>query len=390
MRILHFIYDDIHNPWCGGGGAYTAFEIYKKLARRHEITIITGNYPGAKRTEIREGIVYRRVGSNKNYLLSRLTYSLNAWRYVRHSEFDILVDDFSPFSPSFANFLTNRRIASVYHLQSVHAFRKYGILGIIPWFFERLNLRISPIIIVLSPSVAMQIKERIHSLIQIIPAGVDGKLFSIVPYEEPYILYLGRINIYNKGLDILIEAFSLLVKLKPELYLVIAGGGNASEFAQLQEIIDKHQLTQKVKLLGRINNETKISQLSGCLFVCMPSRYEGWGIVAIEAGAAGKPVIASNIQGLSDSVKDGETGLLFPSNDAFALFQKMLYLVKHKEERIRLGQNGRLWAKNFNWDAIALKREQLYLKFANLNNRRLLDRMIMKPHCASDFYPKKI
>ena len=66
MNILHTLYDDIDNPWCGGGGALRTWEIARRLSHKHQITILTGAYPDALREETREGVHIRRVGSDRS------------------------------------------------------------------------------------------------------------------------------------------------------------------------------------------------------------------------------------------------------------------------------------------------------------------------------------
>jgi hypothetical protein len=74
MRILHFIYDHIKNPWVGGGGAVRALEIYRRLAEKHMITIICGKYPGAE-DYTEKNLTIHFVGTNKNnYVISTLLY----------------------------------------------------------------------------------------------------------------------------------------------------------------------------------------------------------------------------------------------------------------------------------------------------------------------------
>ena len=97
MRILHLIYDDLDNPWLGGGGAVRTQEIYRRIAARgHRVTVLCGRYPGAARVERRGGVAYRRVGLSRGYVLSRLTYVLGAARLLKHGGYDIVIEDVSP------------------------------------------------------------------------------------------------------------------------------------------------------------------------------------------------------------------------------------------------------------------------------------------------------
>src|SRR5689334_25376522 len=92
MRILHVIYDDVGNSWLGGGGATRTLEIYSRIARLgHRVTVVCGNYPGAARTESRQGITYRRMGLSRSYAVSRLSFMLGAARLVSAGGYDIVV-----------------------------------------------------------------------------------------------------------------------------------------------------------------------------------------------------------------------------------------------------------------------------------------------------------
>ena len=92
----------------------------------------------------------------------------------------------------------------------------------------------------------------------------------------------------------------------------------------------------------------------------MPSRFEGWGISAIESGACGKTVIASNIPGLNDAIIHNKTGILVEPDRSDLLAVEIKKLLENKEERKRLGINARNRAKKFNWDDITDEHEKFY------------------------------
>ena len=102
---------------------------------------------------------------------------------------------------------------------------------------------------------------------------------------------------------------------------------------------------------GRLGEE-RFARLSECRIVCMPSRFEGWGIAAIEAAAEGIPVVASRIEGLDEAVLDGRTGTLVdatPENLAAAVRD----LWDDPERLGRLSENARKHAEGFRWEKIA-------------------------------------
>lgn len=362
MKILHFIYDDINNPWLGGGGAVRTYEIYKRLAERHKITVITGNYPNATREEEKDGILYKRIGSGKNYLWSRLTYSLNAPKVIKKSDCDIVIEDFSAFSPCFSPLHTKKPvIASIQNLYGVHAIKKYRLLGFVAFIFENLGLKLYKNYVVVSPSIENKLKSSNVGKINMIPNGVDTSLVHLATIEKKYILFIGRIDIYQKGIDVLLKSFSKITKHE-KIKLIIAGSGKKKDITKLKHLIEIFALGDRVDFLGKISEQKKKELLSNCMFVCMPSRFESWGMVAIEAAACEKPIIGAKISGLWDAVKDGETGMLVEPDNSEELFQAMVTLIGNKNLRRTLGKNARIWAQNFNWDSIAQSQEEIYAK----------------------------
>ena len=114
MKILHIIYDDVGNPWCGGGGALRAFKVNQCLAENNDITVITGNYPNAK-NEMVDNVRFIRIGSKSSYLLSRLSFSLSIPYFINKFESDIVINDCSYFSPCFADIYTKRPVINIIH-----------------------------------------------------------------------------------------------------------------------------------------------------------------------------------------------------------------------------------------------------------------------------------
>nr|HID58610.1 glycosyltransferase family 1 protein [Desulfobacterales bacterium] len=374
MRILHLIYDDIENPWCGGGGAVRAYEINRRLAQRHNITVITGNYPGAE-DEVVEGVRYVRIGSGKDYLFSRVTYSLQMHRVLSRMEYDLVVEDFSPFSPCFACLHTERPVVTLIHTYlGLRALRKYPLRGLLAIFFERLNLRLSTFIITVSPWLERRIhgKTQAKGLIRCICNGVDEKWFNIRNCaEDNYILYIGRIDFYTKGMDTLLKAFTLLSREVPGITLRIVGKGKRRDLKKAHRLVDTLNLHERVEFIGPVYDfERKAALYAKSQFVCIPSRTEGWPIVAIEAAAAGKAILGSRIPGLLDAVINGETGMLVPSDDPKDFCQAMHSLLQDGKRRKQLGANGRRWAARFRWDSVAKEQEAFYELALQLEDRR--------------------
>ncbi|RME28924.1 MAG: glycosyltransferase family 1 protein, partial [Candidatus Zixiibacteriota bacterium] len=174
--------------------------------------------------------------------------------------------------------------------------------------------------------------------------------------ERPTILYLGRIKKY-KSIQHLIAAFARVREELPEARLMVVGDGDylPALKAQAAEL----GLTEAVEFPGFVSVEDKVNRMRRAHVAVLPSLKEGWGLTNIEANAVGTAVIAADSPGLRDSVRDNETGFLYPYGDIEQLTQRLLTILRDETTRRRLEQGGLKWAEQFNWDRSAKKFEQL-------------------------------
>jgi glycosyltransferase involved in cell wall biosynthesis len=352
MRILHIIYDDIKNPWLAGGGAQATHEIHKRLSKIHDITVATGNYPGAK-TGVIDGVRYIRVGKpHKRYFLSRLAYMLNLRKTIKQNSHDLLIDDFSPFTPSFSILHTKKPIIAVMRndMGFFDPIRRYNILGPAIYLIHRLSFKTFNYYIPNSPAMEKIIlrHKRKKAIVKYLPRGVNVKEFNPNGTESKYILYIGRIDIYEKGIDVMLEAFSTIPD--KEIKLIIAGSGTEEHKQKLKEMMNRLELKERVQTVGKKVGEDKKALLSNCLFVCIPTRYGVWGSVPAEAGASRKAVLATTV--LCDSVIKDKTGIIVEPGNALELSQGMIKLINDKKLRNDLGKEGREYAESLDWDKV--------------------------------------
>ncbi len=372
MKILHLIYDHSRNPWVGGGGAVRACEICKRLASRgHEVTIVSGNYPGAANyTEDRLRFFF--AGSRKNYVLSTFSYAWDAALLVKKQGqlFDIVVEDFAPWNPVFSPFLTKKPVVlHINHLEGINLLRRWWIGGLPFFLIEKFYPLLFKHVTALSEETRKKIRIPDAPLV---PAGIDEDFFKDnssldindrVSSKAPTLgganesvsplLYVGRLHIKNKGLDTLLAAMK-----GHNINLLIAGRG--SDEARLKQMIMRFGL-KNVALAGFVGESEKIAMLQNSQALVLPSRFEGWGIVVLEAAACGKPVIVSDIPELRYAV-DAGFGISFKTGDAKDLAQKIKFLIENESQRRKMGQKAREYAKDYTWDRISLDYEQLLLK----------------------------
>jgi len=214
--------------------------------------------------------------------------------------------------------------------------------------------------------------------ITIIPPGVDTSHFYPIPMDEAreylgvdpnnkLVLFVGRIEPL-KGLDTLIRAISWRRTFNPgQVTLAVVGGDpNVSpqemtaEMTRIQKLCDDLCMGRMVVFLGKRAQETLPYYYSAADVLVMPSHYESFGMVALEAMACGTPVIASQVGGLAFLIKDGETGYHVPDQDPKALCEKLLILLNDSRQRETMGLRAAEYAKDYAWANVATQVMEVY------------------------------
>jgi phosphatidyl-myo-inositol alpha-mannosyltransferase len=171
------------------------------------------------------------------------------------------------------------------------------------------------------------------------------------PTDGPTVLFLGR-HEPRKGLGVLLEAFA---GLPSDVRLWVVGEGPETEQLRAQHTDDR------IEWLGRISDEEKVARLQGADVFCAPSLHgESFGIVLLEAMAAGTPVVASAIDGYSKVARDGLDGLLVAPGDATALCQALLAVLGNSQRAAELVASGRERAAGYSMSRLAGLYEQFY------------------------------
>jgi D-inositol-3-phosphate glycosyltransferase len=238
--------------------------------------------------------------------------------------------------------------------------------------------------------VAATENERIHlenlygapaEKIAVIPPGVDtsrfypipadeAKEFIGIPKDERMLLFVGRIEPL-KGIDILIRAIANLrhagVLSRCPHYLYIIGGepdadsGHMNqEMRRLKNLCQELGVGDMVLFLGKRDQDTLQYYYSAAELVVMPSHYESFGMVALEAMACGTPVIATQVGGLQHLVQNEKTGFTVPNDNVEELEQRLNQLICKSELREEMGRNSVAYARSYSWDVITPRIIDLY------------------------------
>jgi phosphatidylinositol alpha-1,6-mannosyltransferase len=206
--------------------------------------------------------------------------------------------------------------------------------------------------------------ENIH----LIPPGVDLPLDpSPRVAERPTFVTISRLADRYKGHDVLIEALALVRAEVPDVEWVVIGDGPLR--AELEGLARSRGVADAIRFLGSVSDEQRNHWLRCADLLAMPSRLpggdlagEGFGIVYLEAGAYGKPVLAGNVAGALDAVADGESGLLVDPTDPRGVAEAIVRLLRDRDLARRLGRAGAERARRFAWPVIAARVEAVLLE----------------------------
>jgi D-inositol-3-phosphate glycosyltransferase len=217
------------------------------------------------------------------------------------------------------------------------------------------------------------------SRIATIPCGVDTDLFTPGDRAEarrrlglddrPVLLWVGRIAPI-KGLDTLLDTVARLREGGQDMRLLVVGGDadepTSGHETSLRQRIARLGLVDSVRFVGPQPQSVLPLYYAAADLTVLPSYYESFGMVALEAMACGSPVIASRVGGLVTTVRDGVTGFLVPDGDVGALAERIETLVADPELRWRLGREGVRWAAQHRWPCVA---EAVCKEYASLESR---------------------
>jgi len=218
--------------------------------------------------------------------------------------------------------------------------------------------------------------------IKIISPGVDtthfypippdeAKEFIGIPPENRLFLYVGRIEPL-KGIDTLIKSIAMIrdkgiLDQHCCLCVSIIGGTPkdeedemSEEMSRLVALCEENGLVDLVTFLGSRKQDSLPYYYSAAEAVIMPSHYESFGMVALEAMACGTPVIASEVGGLAFLVQDGVTGFHFPADDPKALSERLIQLIENEDLRKKMSKQAAEVAKGYGWKKIASQIQDLY------------------------------
>jgi glycosyltransferase involved in cell wall biosynthesis len=286
----------------------------------------------------------------------RLAYfALLPWALLRYRS-DLVVEDFgAPFSTVAVPWMTTRPVVGVVQwLFAKEKSRQYHL----PFaWVERLGVRSHYRMIAVSDDLGLVLADlNRRAAVSVVANGLDDGAF--VDYDRPRsgIAYLGRLEVAQKGLDLLLEAFAQVVE-QIDQTLVIAGDGPDRQV--LGDLARSLGIEDRVRFAGRIAAGDRFAWLASAELVAMPSRYETFGMVAAEALAVRTPVVAFDIPCLRALVDD-TVGARVAAFDVGEFADALRSLSRDAAGTRHLGSAGPARIRGLRWDDLAVEQGRIY------------------------------
>lgn len=359
MRVLWFTWRDRRHPLAGG-----AETVNEQLARRlvadgHEVTFLVGGFRGAPREELVEsdqGRAFRVIRAGGTYTV----YPAACVHYLRHLRRwpDLVIDECNTM-PFFAGWYTGRPTILLFYMLCrriwFHQFRQpFSSIG---WLLEMLYLRLlkrSPVVAGSGSTKRDLLRHGFRSDdVHVMPLAVElepvAELAAAEKFPVPTLLSLGAMRSMKRTLD-QVRAFELAKGRLPDLQLVIAGDDSAPYGQQVRRCVEHSHHRADIRVLGRIGVAEKVALMRRAHLLLVTSVKEGWGLVVTEAATQGTPSVVYDVDGLRDSVRNGQTGIVCGSESPAALADEVVDLLTDRERYERLRRAAWEWSRTFTFE----------------------------------------
>lgn len=321
--------------------------------------------------EFLESFLEFQVRSRVQYALVHTNYWLSSWVGMELRKHQLFKHVHTYHSVGAHNLSDDLKPGELHSLESGAVQERLAI--------ERKSLAKSDLVIATSPQERDSLRQSIshEGKIEIIPCGTDLQTFACVDQAaarqqlkftpiQKLVLYAGRFDPL-KGLDTLVEAMAdEAMAGHGDSQLLIAGGSrpgqaDGHERDRIESLVETLGLSDRVRFLGRVDQELLATYYAAADLCCLPSHEEPFGLAALEAMACGTPVVASAVGGLNFTVLPEQTGLLVEPGNASQLAQAMARMLGDRSWATHLGRASRARVQaHFSWDGVAARLDQVY------------------------------
>ncbi len=355
MKILWFTWKDRKHP-ASGGAEVVNEELAKRLVRDgHEVVFLVGGFKGCAPEETIDGYKVVRLGNRWSvYWEARRYYKehLRGWA-------DLVIDEVNTM-PFFCQwYVKEKNILFVHQLCREIWFYEMGFpLNVLGYVLEPVYLWLlsGRKVITISESTKSDLARYGFKPDNISVMGVGIAMAPIADlasaaqkYKNPTILAFGSIRAMKRT-DHIVSAFETAKAQIPDLELVLAGNADGRYGTKVLAHIKNSRYAPSIKYIGKVGEQEKIEFMQKSHLIAVASVKEGWGLIVTEAASQGTPAVVYNVDGLRDSVKNGETGVVCAENTPAGMAGSIVKLLGDRVAYERLRHAGWEWSKAMNFE----------------------------------------
>ena len=358
MRIAWLTWKDHQHPEAGGAEV-VAREITKRLlADGHSVTMLTCGYAGAPAREDLDGLEVIRVGGNRYvHPFQALLYYL---RHMRNS-YHILVEEVNAapyFSVLFERkarryLLYHQLEGPVWQYETKPPLSIIGRYGLEPVASRLLSLARAPVVTI-SDSTAKDLArygfqdKRVHVISEGIELEPVKSLDDVHKFARPTLLSLGAMRAMKRTIDQVV-AFEIAKITVPDLQLKLAGKADGLYGQKVLARIAASPYRDDIEYLGKVSKQEKVELMQKAHLIMQTAVHEGWGLTVTEAASQGTPAVVYDVNGLRDSVRHEQTGLVTHTNPG-ALARAIVRLLQQEHLYQTCRTRGWEWSKAITFD----------------------------------------
>lgn len=361
MHILILNWRDPKNPLSGGAEYVTMQHAKAWVKKGNTVTWFTSSFKKAKYIQHRDGVQFIRKGNAYTVHLHA------AWYYLFSKEkFDVVIDEIHGipfFTPLYVR--KSKIIAFIHEVAGDIWDYMY------PFPFNKIGKFVERIYFSFYKHIPFwtDANSTIDELVTMgiprkncvaIACPISNKVIAYIPKKEnnPTYIFVSRL-VKMKGIENILQTFSIIAKKQKNAQLWIVGGGNKKYVAYLYKLSKKLGITDQTILWGKVSEQKKLELLRKAHLLLHASVKEGWGLVILEAASQATPSVVYNVAGLKDSVKNNKTGIIVKENMPNKLAQVAINLFVNSEKYKKLQKESLKWAKSLTWEDITKESLQL-------------------------------
>ena len=341
------------------------YNIAMRLSKKnHEVHVIATLDEGLPKESIEKDFYVHRIKTSKIPILRTALYYIKSFFAVKKINPDIV--HIQTIYLSLSGLLIKKFLHKPYVVYG------HGSDVYLPWRFKNIIskpiLKNADAVIALTEDMKREVQKIYDREVFVIPNGIDLERFENLSKEDlrseleikegKIILFVGTLRPV-KGVRYLIEAMKIVTDKNKNKRLFIVGDGE--ERGYLESLVRNLNIERYVTFVGKVPNEEVPEYMGASDVFVLPSLSEGFPVTVIEAMASGLPIVATDVRGLSEIIKNGENGFLVKPKNSIEIAEKVLLLLEDDELRRRISRNNKEEVKRYSWENIVENLKEVYL-----------------------------